>query len=291
MRVVLVRPQHGGNVGAVCRAIKNMGAGELWLVGAEIDAAEARRSAVHAADVFEARRQTSDLASALAGCSLVVGTTARRGRYHERSRDIRELTGDIAAAERLGAGRGPALVFGPEDTGLHNEDIALCHRLAFVPTDEAYASLNLAQAVLLCLYDVARERARTGDRQRAHTDDKEPACVQDLERAHADARRTDPAPGTQVEAPSAGAETLSRADAADVERMYGEMEAALLAIGFLSDDNPKHVMQALRGLLGRAGVDERELRVLRGIARQIGWFAGGGREVAQRKRDRGEKLR
>jgi TrmH family RNA methyltransferase len=162
LRVVLVRPQHGGNVGAVCRAIKNFGAGELWLVGAEIEAADAVRTAVHAADVFEARRESADLAAALEGCSLVVGTTARRGRYHERSRDIRELTPDIAAAERLGAERGPALVFGPEDSGLHNRDIAACHHLAFIPTDAAYASLNLAQAAVVCLYEVARERAHGG---------------------------------------------------------------------------------------------------------------------------------
>jgi tRNA/rRNA methyltransferase len=251
---VLVRPYGGANVGAVCRAMKNMGAGALTVVGGEFDLDQARRTAVHASDVLESRLDTDSLAQAISGCSVVVGTTARAGGYRERVCDIRELAGEIARAERGAAGV-PALVFGPEDSGLTNADIALCHRLAFIPADAGYLSLNLAQAVLVCLYELMRARAGL-DADRASRDEEHP-----------------------------------RADAAEVEAMYGALEQALLAIGFLADDNPKHVMMTLRALVGRAGPDEREVRVLRGIARQITWFADGGYETARRKRERGEKLR
>jgi tRNA C32,U32 (ribose-2'-O)-methylase TrmJ len=98
VRVILVRPIRGANVGAVCRAAKNMGAGPLAVVGGSFDADEARRTAVHAADVFDARTEAKSLPDALAGCSLVVGTTARDGPYRERGRDIRDAAADIARA-------------------------------------------------------------------------------------------------------------------------------------------------------------------------------------------------
>ena len=254
VRVVLVRPRGGANVGAVCRAIKNMGAGELVTVSAEFDREEARRMAVHAADVLDASRDVSRLRDALDGCGLVVGTTARAGAYRERSRDIRALAGEIASAERASAdsptGLGPVLVFGPEDAGLSNRDIALCHQLASIPTDDAYSSLNLSQAVLVCLYEVLRARD-----------------------------------GGPAERP------VERADAAAVEEMLEALERALVDIGFLATDNPEHVMATIRALLVRGGLDERELRILRGIARQVSWFAGGGYETARAKRERGQKLR
>ena len=83
----------------------------------------------------------------------------------------------------------------------------------------------------------------------------------------------------------------ARADAAEVEGLYAALERSLLEIGFLSADNAQHIMMSLRAVFGRSGLDERELRILRGVARQISWFAGGGDEVARRKRERGEKLR
>jgi len=257
VRVILLRPYGGVNVGAVCRAIKNTAAAGLWIVDPRFDPLPARSAAAHASDVLEARREGGSLAEALVGCSLVVGTTARGGAYRNRCRDIRELACELAVAEAAGGGS-PALVFGPEDAGLTNEDIARCHALATIPTDSAYPSLNLAQAVLICLYEVLRARAGSGS-----------------------AASTD----------HASVASEPRADAADVEAMYAALQQALVAIGFLSAQNPEHVMMTLRAVVGRAGLDRRELRVLRGLARQILWFADRGVEVARRKRERGEKLR
>src|SRR6185436_19178723 len=115
----------------------------------------------------------------------------------------------------------------------------------------------LAQAAVVCLYEVLRARVAPAD----------------------------------AAAESANDPAGTRADAAEVEDMYAALERSLLEIGFLSADNARHVMMSLRDVFGRAGIDERELRILRGVARQISWFAGGGHEVARRKRERGEKLR
>lgn len=256
--MVLVRPRGADNVGAACRAIKNMGAGSLVVVGTTVDVVASARMAVHARDVLEERVEVQRLADAVRGCSVVVGTTARGGPYRERSRDIRELMGSAVAATLSadGEGAGPAaLVFGPEDTGLTNDDLAVCHHLAFIPTSDAYASLNLAQAVVVALYEF---------------------------------RRT-----VLAQAGPAGPDLASRshADAGQVEAMFEQLERALLDIGFLSQQNPRHVMATLRALLSRSGLDAHEVAVLRGLARQIGWFAGGGREVLASKRRRGEKLR
>lgn len=256
VRVILVSPAGGINVGAVCRAIRNTAAGELWVVRPTFDPLPACRAAVHAVDVLEGRREADSLEEALAGCSFVVGTTARRGAYRSRSRDIREVAAEIARAE-VSESAPPAFVFGPEDSGLTNEHIARCHALAYVPTDAGYPSLNLAQAVLICLYEVLRARA---------------AC--------------EPPPAF-----GPGGRCEPRADAADVEAMYAALQDALVTVGFLSEDNPEHVMMTVRAVLGRAGLGERELRVFRGIARQIRWFGDVGRDVALRKRESGEKLR
>ncbi|MFP6627271.1 MAG: RNA methyltransferase [Deltaproteobacteria bacterium] len=255
-RVILVRPRGGANVGAVCRAIKNMGGGCLVIVDGRFDLEQARRMAVHAADVLEARLEVDTLREAIEGTSVVVGTTARGGAYRCRSTDIHELVKEIVG----GGGDDPswALVFGPEDTGLSNQEVAVCHHLAVVPTAKEYSSLNLSQAVLLCLYEVWRRRL---------------ACSAD-----------DPADRQ-------GQPMFEAADAGAVDDMCVALEKALVEIGFLSPSNPHPVMAALRSAFGRAHLDVRELSVLRGIARQISWFSLGGREIAHDKRSRGQRLR
>jgi tRNA/rRNA methyltransferase len=255
---VLVRPQGGENVGSVCRAIKNMGGGKLVVVAPEFDEAGAVRMAVHADDVYRDRTEAPDLATALEGCALVIGTTARKGAYRDRASDIRELC-ERAATDAQGriddtGALSTAFVFGPEDSGLNNDDIASCHELGFIPSSDEYLSLNLAQAVVVTLYEFRRARMRVGQSEIT----------------------VSPRP---------------QSDAGDVDAMFAQLERALAEIGFLSSDNPAHIMLTLRSMLTRAGMDPRELSILRGIARQIDWYANGGREVAMDKRRQGEKLR
>lgn len=234
----------------------NMGTADLVTVAEDFDIVDARRMAVHAAPLLERRRVVATLAEAVAGCSVIIGTTARGGPYRERTRDIREIASEAVSA--ADPDRPSALVFGSEPTGLTNEEIAVCHGLAFIPTatadgQEPLSSLNLAQAVMVCLYEFMRARMSSEEISAGH-----------------------PTP---------------RADAADVERMALAMKDALAEIGFLSELSPLPVMAALRSVFGRAALDEREVRIMSGIARQIMWYARGGHAVAADKRMRGQKLR
>ncbi len=152
IRVVLVSPLYGGNVGSVCRAMANMGIRDLALVEPQVsDWREAEVMACHADDILAARRTHATLAEAVADCVAVVGTTARHGLYRRHARTAREWAPDLLAL----AERGPvALVFGREDRGLLNEEVTICTHLVQLPTASEYSSLNLAQAVLLLCYEL-----------------------------------------------------------------------------------------------------------------------------------------
>jgi len=148
--IVLVRPARPANVGAACRAMKNMGLRRLWLVPPPkgLDASDARALAYGAWDVLDGARAAASLGEAVAGSAVVAGTTGR---------EVREaITARALAAEaraRSGGGR-VSVVFGPEATGLSRRELGLCHVLVHVPTDPAQPSLNLAQAVLLVAYEL-----------------------------------------------------------------------------------------------------------------------------------------
>jgi TrmH family RNA methyltransferase len=149
---VLFKPQLPDNIGAAARALKNMGLSDLRLVAPQLrKARHAAVVAVHAGDVLAAARHYPDLAAAVEDRTLVVGTTARGGLYRSESRPLREAAERIAAES---AGNRIAIVFGPEDRGLTNEEIKLCQRLITIPAAPAYQSLNLAQAVMVVAYEI-----------------------------------------------------------------------------------------------------------------------------------------
>ena len=230
IRIVLVRPREAQNVGAAARAMKNMGLGNLVLVDPPpLDEARAATLAVHAGDVLAARRDVATLADALADCGLVVGTSGRPTALRDGAATPRALAGTMLAAA---AANDVALVFGPEDHGLALEELKLCHRVIAIPTSDAYGSLNLAQAVLVCAYE--------------------------LRTAALDAA---------AQAPTA----RPLAAHARVELMYEKFAAGLTAISFLHGDEAPVTMRRLRRMLGRAALDEDEVQMLLGIARQMTW--------------------
>jgi len=152
-RIVLVSPLYSGNVGSVCRAMKNMGFANLVIAapGSPWNFEEAKRMAIHADDIFDKRKEFPTLAEAVADCGLVIGTTARIGLYREHAQTPREFAPRLlAAAEKAKV----ALVFGREDNGLSNEDIQLCTHMMRIPSTTKYASLNLSQAVMVCCYEL-----------------------------------------------------------------------------------------------------------------------------------------
>jgi tRNA/rRNA methyltransferase len=248
---VLVRPKSAGNIGAAARAIKNMGLSDLRLVGPAGSAA-------------------SPAAVAMAVHGGDVLAAARRYRTLADAIDDRTLTVGttcrtgsyrskirplrVAAREliALSASNRVALIFGPEDTGLTNRELRFCQRLVTIPTAPAYPSLNLAQAVMLVGYELMMA---------------------------ADAAR-----------PIAGEES-EYAPAVEIDAMVERMKRALIAIGFLPESNPEHIMFALRGIFGRAGLSRRDLDILNGIASQTRWVGEGGNLTLQVKRRARRKLR
>ncbi len=150
-----------------------------------------------------------------------------------------------AEAEERAGGGGLALVFGPESSGLTSLELGLCHVLVHVRTDPAQPSLNLAQAVLLFAYELRLAGATEA-----------PGAARDL--------------------------AAAAAPAGELEQALQELRRALLDVGYLDPLNPDHILIELRRMLARAGPTSREVSLLRGLARQVGWagrVARGGRST------------
>jgi tRNA/rRNA methyltransferase len=234
-RVVLVRPQIAANLGAAARVMRNFGCERLVLVAPLADPAdrEARRLSTHGESILDRVQIVATLDEALADCVFVAGTSARIGGPFRRQ--------SVAAPEDVAAKLvasflvGPvALVFGPEPTGLFNEEVTRCHHLIHIPADEGYPALNLAQSVAICLYEVHK------------------------------AWRNLQVPTVERPLPAA---------VADQERMFAHLRTALEEIHFLYGTNADSLMHALRHLIGRAQPSAMEVDLLFGLARQIRWYA------------------
>ena len=240
VRVVMVRPRGSGNIGSVARAMKNLGAQELAIVGkARTRSFWARAMAVHGRDVLAKTKCYESIRAAIADCTLVVGTTCRSGLYRSHSQTPREAAPEIVRAAQKGK---VALLFGPEDHGLSNKDLEHCQLLVTIPTHPEYQSLNVAQAAAICLYEL---------------------YVASLT----------PAMDTGIK----------RAEAEQIERLFDIMRNSLLKIGFLDSENPEHMLLALRRILGRAGLEDKDARILTGMFRQIEWYANHGWKVVEEK--------
>ncbi len=237
--IVLVRPQFSGNIGSVCRAMKNMGFSKLILVSPAQDplSTEARMMATSAKDVLQSAKVFPTLEMALTGFRWIAGTSARKGRNRGPFISPREICPEIITqAHSIPV----ALLFGPEDKGLTNEELAPCHALICLPTGPALPSLNLAQAVMIVCYELYLAN------RVYQTEGSAPGLIPPL------------------------------AEFQKVEGMYAHLEELLLRIGFLDPKNPKRIMHTLRRIFGRASLSDRDVDILRGIFRQLDWFASKG---------------
>jgi tRNA/rRNA methyltransferase len=234
-RVVLVRPQIAANVGATARVMRNMGLSELVLVAPAANPADqnARVLSTHGEDILDRCRVVPDLGEAVGDCVFIAGTSARTAGVFrgQTAAPPDEVMPRLVAALETGPS---ALVFGPEPTGLTNDEVSRCHYLIHIPADPTYPALNLAQAVAVCLYELRRTWLRRSDGLPPH----EP-----------------PAPF------------------AEQERMFAHLREALERIQYLFGDRADALMHALRHLIGRAGPTTQEVKMLHGLARQILWFA------------------
>jgi len=153
--VVLVRPRNPLNIGAVARAMSNFGFRRLRVVNPYEVAFRDARSAVGAADLLSNAEEYSNVSEAIADCGLIVGTTAVHRRVlHQPLRRLDEDGGRLIR-EELSSNR-VALLFGSEKVGLSTADFTHCHWLLHVPTLQDHISMNLGQAVAVCLYEIAR---------------------------------------------------------------------------------------------------------------------------------------
>ncbi len=157
LKVVLVSPRNPLNIGAAARAMSNFGFSQLRLVNPYDVAFREARSAVKAQAVLQQAREYATVAEAVADCSLVVGTTAISHRILEHPLRRLELGGKLIAKKLAAAP--VALLFGSEKFGLANEDMSHCHWLMRIPSRDEHASMNLGQAVAICLYEIVRNPA------------------------------------------------------------------------------------------------------------------------------------
>lgn len=228
IRVVLVNTSHPGNIGAVARAMKNMGLRRLYLVEpTEFPSGQARARASGATDILEQARVVTSLDEAITGCSVVMGASARLRTIPWPTLDPRaaaeKVLGVIDTAEA-------ALVMGRENNGLTNEELDRCNYLVHIPANPEYSSLNIAAATQVLVYELRMTLLEQQGRRdnRFHSDHP-------------------------------------RATADDLERFYEHIQQTLVELGFLNPRAPRQIMRRLRRLFGRAEMDRMEINILRGI--------------------------
>ena len=231
--IVLYKPKYAGNVGSVARAAKNMGIGKIVVVGTtDLDREAMEQRSTHlAADVLDQIQYVASIEEALGGFHYIVGTTARLGKARGPFVSPRAAAQKIADLSRKNK---IALLFGPEDTGLANDQLRLCHSVVTIPTSREFTSLNLSQAVMILCYEIfiASRAAETA-------------------------------------AEAAPKLALS----SELEGMYGQMKELLAKIGFLNPENPEYWMLDVRRFFSRAGLLSREVKIIRGVCRQLEWYA------------------
>jgi tRNA/rRNA methyltransferase len=228
VRIVLCRPNHPGNVGATARAMKTMGLADLRLVApASHTGPEARAMAMTARDLLESARVHATLDEAIGDCVAAFALSARSRERSPQVLAVRDAA--VTAVARADAGT-VAFVFGNETAGLSNEEMFSCQFLVHIPTASDYTSLNLAQAVQVCAYEL---RMAAG--------------------------------GGAV--PAERRERLATVQ--DLEGLYRHLDEAGIWSGFFDLDDPKRLRERWRRLFSRVALEREEVNVLRGLLRSL----------------------
>ena len=229
LRVVLVSPRNPLNIGAAARAMSNFGCTRLRLVNPYDVAFREARSAVRAGYILEQAQVFETVAEAVADCTLVAGTTAAAKRDLHLPLHRLEAAGDLL---RTHLAAGPvALLFGSEKFGLSNEDMSHCHWLLRIPTRDEHGSMNLGQAVAICLYELRRETQEA-------------------------ARRFAPPP---------------QATSEDFERLTELLRDILARSGYVNERVSRSGELKLRRLIRRLGMPAHDVETWLGMLRQILW--------------------
>jgi TrmH family RNA methyltransferase len=229
LRIVLVSPRNPLNIGAAARAMSNFGFTDLRLVNPYDVAFKEARSAVRSRHILERAQVFDTLAPALADCTLVVGTTALGNRDLHVPLHRLETAGALIRTQWSSSP--VALLFGSEKFGLSNEDLSYCHWLLRIPTREEHGSMNLGQAVAVCLYELRRDAGAVGKRFKP-----------------ADAVTGD-----------------------DLERMTALLLELLERSGYVNERTSKSTELKVRRLVRRLGIRAPDAETWLGMLRQILW--------------------
>jgi tRNA C32,U32 (ribose-2'-O)-methylase TrmJ len=272
LRVVLVSARNPLNIGAAARAMSNFGFSHLRVVTPYEPAYREARSAVGGSSVLETAEEFSNVAEAVADCALVVGTTAvrHRGLHHsllrleDGAKIIRKLLAGGRFAEAKARRRKTpatknsrgrvALLFGSEKFGLTNEDLSHCNWLLHIPTSEQNISMNLGQAVAVCLYELIR--GTTGGTKGGP------------KRLRSSAATSTPKFASKFSQPN---EKRQPATAGELERFTVILTEALCASGFLDLRKVADANERVRRLVRRLNLPSRDADMWTGIMRQIVW--------------------
>lgn len=239
-RVILVETLYPGNLGATARVMRNFGLEELTLVQPVADPHDrrAREMSTRGENILDRSRIVCEFAEAVTDCVMVVGTSARSGGLFRRQSVGAPDEVMPRLVEVLRCDQPAALVFGSEPGGLPDEIVTRCHYLLQIPAADVYPSLNLAQAVAICLYELHKSWLAAA-----------------------------PSPALLCPEPEEAATFEAQ------EHLFAELRGALEDIHFLYGDKADALMHGLRHLLGKARLSVMEVKLLLGLARQIRWHA------------------
>lgn len=234
-RVVLIRPHYAGNLGSVARAMANFGLRDLVLVEpiANRQSMEAVMMATRGLDILTGARIVATIAEAVADCTLVIATSGETGGLMRKGfwgTPEEKVPAVLDALDQAPA----ALLFGPEPHGMTLDELGHAHGMIYIPADPRYDSLNLAQAVAVCLYELRRQWLKRG------------------------ARKKNP------DVP---------AEYAEVERMFDHLRDALVSQRFLWDLRADGIFHLLRAVIARGLPTKKELQVFHGLATQLQFIA------------------
>ncbi|BAQ66268.1 RNA methyltransferase [Geminocystis sp. NIES-3709] len=230
VKIILVEPAGERNIGSIARVMRNMGLSQLTIVNPRCDhlSEDAKIMAVHGIEVLEKANIVHSLPQALQGCQRAIATTARE-------RDVPTLleTPRQAIPWLKGANITSALIFGPEDRGLSNQELSYAQRFVCIPANPEYPSLNLAQAVGICAYELYQLSQESPIQQDSSLED------------------------------------LANID--ELEGYYQHLESVLLQVNYLYSHTAPKKMEKLRRIINRTNLTRQELATIRGILRQIEW--------------------
>ena len=234
IRIILVETSHTGNIGQAARAMLNMHMSQLYLVNPKNKPdSHTEALASHADNLVKDAKIVNSLTEALEGCDLIIGTSARTRRMNLPMLSIEGAA--TQALEQAKYSKTTAIVFGRERTGLFNEELLMCHLHAYIPTNEQYNSLNLAQAVQVSCYEIYKQSLQAINQ----------------------------APLPQVN------HTRDKASIKELQSFYHHLEEKLIEVGFLNPEQPGHVVDKLKRLFQRAQLESQEINILRGFLSHI----------------------